>query len=64
MFLTNTRPDIQYAVSLVLRYMVDPSELHLQAAKRILRYVKGIVDYGIHYFKIDVTKLVGFNDSD
>jgi len=33
MFLTNTRPDIQYAVSLVSRYMADPSKLHLQEAK-------------------------------
>ena len=48
MFLTNTRPDLQFSVSLVARYMSDPSAVHLKVAKRILRYVKGTIDFGIH----------------
>ena len=39
-------------------------EEHMQAAKRILRYVKGTVDYGIKYAKTDQFQLVGFSDSD
>ena len=39
MYLTTTRPDIMYSVSLVSRYMRFPQEIHLAAAKRILRYV-------------------------
>eukprot|EP00253_Pinus_taeda_P010785 PITA_10785 len=35
-FLTHTRPDVTYLVSLVSRYMTNPSEIHMKAAKRIL----------------------------
>eukprot|EP00253_Pinus_taeda_P017386 PITA_17386 len=35
-FLTHTRPDITHLVSLVSRYMTNPSEIHMKAAKRIL----------------------------
>jgi len=36
MFFTNIRPDIQYVISLVSRFIADPFELHLQATKRII----------------------------
>jgi hypothetical protein len=41
MYLTATRPDIMYVVSLISRYMESPTEMHLLAAKRILRYLQG-----------------------
>ncbi|CAL2228255.1 unnamed protein product [Prunus armeniaca] len=50
MYLTYTRPDIMYAVSLVSRYMEKPTEMHLNAAKRILRE--------------DGSGFVGYTDSD
>eukprot|EP00253_Pinus_taeda_P015435 PITA_15435 len=62
-FLTHTRPDITYLVSLVSRYMTNPSEIHMKAAKRILRYVKGILNFGIHYYSSEKFNLVGFSDS-
>ncbi|GAA0166463.1 hypothetical protein LIER_21611 [Lithospermum erythrorhizon] len=37
MYLTNTRPDIMHATCSISRYMSNPTELHMQAAKRILR---------------------------
>ncbi|KAG6425054.1 hypothetical protein SASPL_115477 [Salvia splendens] len=40
-YLTCTRPDILYGVGLISRYMEKPSQSHLNAAKRILRYIKG-----------------------
>ncbi|XP_040369594.1 secreted RxLR effector protein 161-like [Rosa chinensis] len=40
MYLTTTRPDIMFAVSMVSRYMEKPMEDHLVAVKRILRYLK------------------------
>ena len=64
MFLSNTRPNIQFAISMVSRYMNDPSILHLKVAKCILRYVKGTIDYGLHYSHVEKLKLVGFSDND
>ena len=39
-YLTATRPNLMFTVSLVSRYMGKPTELHLQAVKRALRYLK------------------------
>ncbi|XP_045791716.1 uncharacterized mitochondrial protein AtMg00810-like [Trifolium pratense] len=64
MYLTATRPDIMFSVSLISRYMSKPTELHLQAAKRILRYLKGTTSYGIFYKKGGETDLLAFTDSD
>ncbi|XP_015573326.1 uncharacterized mitochondrial protein AtMg00810-like [Ricinus communis] len=63
MYLTTTRPDLMFGVSLISKYMSKPITLHLQAAKRILRYIKGTIDYGIMYRRYG-GGLVGFTDSD
>ena len=39
MYLTMTRPDIMYGLSLISRFMQSPKDSHWQVAKRILRYV-------------------------
>lgn len=44
MYLTTTKPDIMFAVSLLSRFMNYASEVHFVAAKRILRYIKGTTD--------------------
>lgn len=49
-YLTFTRPDITFAVNQVCQFMHDPRELHIQAAKRILRYVKGTLADGLFFF--------------
>jgi hypothetical protein len=49
LYLTHTRPDLSFAVGLVARYMQTPHESHWKAAKRILCYVRGTVQFGIHY---------------
>ena len=64
MYLTSTRPDIMYAMSLISRYMENPSEVHLLAAKRIFRYLKGTTDFGITYKTTGKSRLIGFSDSD
>ncbi|GLU00271.1 hypothetical protein SLE2022_176500 [Rubroshorea leprosula] len=64
MYLTATRPDIMHGVSLISRYMEHPKELHLQTAKRILRYLCGTADFGLFYKKGDQTDFAGFTDSD
>ncbi|XP_016549353.1 secreted RxLR effector protein 161-like [Capsicum annuum] len=64
MYLTATRPDIMYTISLVSRYMECPTEMHLLDAKRILRYLQGTKDFGIFYRNGEKADLIGFTDSD
>ncbi|GAA0175604.1 transmembrane signal receptor [Lithospermum erythrorhizon] len=65
MYLTATRPDLVYAVSLLSRYMVRPTTMHLQVAKRILRYLKGTQELGIYYQKGEQgNDLQAYTDSD
>jgi predicted peroxiredoxin len=64
MYLTATRPDILFAVSILSRFMHCASEMHLKAAKRILRYIKGTIDYGVKFESCPTFKLCGFSDSD
>ena len=61
MYLTNTRPDICFAVS---QYLIDPRSVHLIAAKHILRYLKGTIDYGLKYDANQKINLEGYVDSD
>ncbi|KAF2306218.1 hypothetical protein GH714_015831 [Hevea brasiliensis] len=64
MYLTTTRPDMMFVTCLISRYMTKPTKIHLQAAKRALRYLKGTVNYGIHYKKGGDGELLAFTDSD
>lgn len=50
-YLVHMRPYIAYSVGVVSRFMETPTVLHLNAAKLILRYVKGILEYGMVYRK-------------
>ncbi|KAL5769820.1 hypothetical protein ACOSP7_013974 [Xanthoceras sorbifolium] len=63
-YLTLTRPDISYAVGVMSRYMQNPKKSHLEAVRRILRYVKSTIDYGLMYKKGGNCKLVGYCDAD
>eukprot|EP00253_Pinus_taeda_P012346 PITA_12346 len=64
MYLTATRLDIMYAVSLVSRFIETSKETHWQATKRILRYVNGTKQYGVLYTTTSDFRLVGYTDSD
>ena len=46
-----TRPDISYAVNQCARYSADPKPEHWTACLRVLRYLKGTSDYGLHYHR-------------
>nr|GEW33734.1 ribonuclease H-like domain-containing protein [Tanacetum cinerariifolium] len=63
-YLTFTRPDISYVVQQVCLYMHDPREPYFLALKRILRYVRGTLDYGLQLFSSFTTDLVAYSDAD
>jgi Reverse transcriptase (RNA-dependent DNA polymerase). len=47
-YLVHTLPDLAFAVGFVSRFMERPTEEHMVAVKRILRYVAGTMEYGLH----------------
>jgi len=64
-YLVHTRPDLVFAVGYLSRFMQRPTVEHQQAAKRVLRYVAGTLDYGLHYGKAPNTaRFIGYSDSD
>nr|GEZ03318.1 ribonuclease H-like domain-containing protein [Tanacetum cinerariifolium] len=62
-YLTFTRLDISYAVQQVCLYMHDPREPYFSALKRILRYVRGTLDYGLQLFSSSTTDLVAYSNA-
>lgn len=58
-FLTHTRVDIAFAVSIVSRFMNSPQEPHAQAVKRIYRYLRGTSDLALLYRRGEETHLQG-----
>ncbi|GJU21056.1 retrovirus-related pol polyprotein from transposon TNT 1-94 [Tanacetum coccineum] len=51
LYLTASRPDLQFAICMCARYQARPTEKHLHAVKRIFRYLKGTVNRGLWYPK-------------
>ncbi|KAF2304474.1 hypothetical protein GH714_031884 [Hevea brasiliensis] len=64
MYLTASRPDLMFVVSFISRFMANPTKLHFAAIKRVLRYLKGTVNYGLFYRRGGESRLVGYTDSD
>jgi hypothetical protein len=64
MYLTMTRPDIMYGVSLISKFMETPKESHWKEGKRILRYVNGTIDFGIRYSTLEDFKVIGYTNND
>lgn len=63
-YVTNTRPDVTYAVNLLSRFMHKPTVVHWQAAKKVLRYLKGTLDYGLHLGSHSGLHIFAFYDGD
>ena len=63
-YLSHTRPDIVYAVSVVNQFMHCPSEDHMNAVTQILRYLKGTSWKGIMFSKNGPLKITGYADVD
>jgi hypothetical protein len=64
MYLIHTRPDICYVVNALSQFMGEPKHIHIVAVKHILRYVRGIIAYGLRYTSSGGVMLHGYTDSD
>ena len=64
MYLTNTRPEICFAVNTLSQYVVQPRQVHLVAAKNVMRYLKGTIDFGLYYDGNHDYILYGYTDAD
>ncbi|GKE58924.1 hypothetical protein Tco_1498109 [Tanacetum coccineum] len=64
MYLTASRPDIQFSTCLYARYQANPKESYLIAVKRIFKYLKGTPSLGLWYPKCSGFDLKGYSDSD
>ena len=64
LYLTASRPDITFAVSVCARYQAQPKASHLMQVKRIIKYMNGTSEYGILYTHSTSSTLIGYCDAD
>ena len=62
---TATRPDLAAAIGILSKYMSKPGKAHWEGVKRVLRYIKGTINYGL-VFNADgnIPILCGYSDAD
>lgn len=63
-YLTLTRPNISFSVNKVCQYLSKPTNMHWEVVKRILRYIKGSMNTGLHIKKSNSKLLSVFIDAD
>ncbi|RVW25919.1 Retrovirus-related Pol polyprotein from transposon RE2 [Vitis vinifera] len=63
-YLTITRPDISFPVSVVSQFLQSPCDSHWDVVIRILRYIKSTPDQGVLYDNRGHTQVVGYTDAD
>ncbi|XP_019157452.1 PREDICTED: uncharacterized protein LOC109154022 [Ipomoea nil] len=63
-YLTIIRPDLAYAVNRLCQFMHSPTVDHWNLVKRVLRYVKGTLDYGLQLTPSSSTSIHAYSDSD
>ena len=63
-YLTFTRPDISYAVQQICLHMHAPTNAHMSALKRIIRYLQGTSSHGLHLYTSSVDCLISYTDAD
>nr|GFA24462.1 hypothetical protein [Tanacetum cinerariifolium] len=64
LYLTASKPDLQFAICMCARYQAWPTEKHVHAVKRIFRYLRGTVNRGLWYPKDSSVALKAFADAD
>ena len=63
-YLTITRPNISFPVSVVSQFLQSLCDSHWDAVVRILRYIKGTPGQGVLYENRGHTLVVGYSDTD
>ncbi|RVW49248.1 Retrovirus-related Pol polyprotein from transposon RE2 [Vitis vinifera] len=63
-YLTITRPDISFPVSVVSQFLQSPCDSHWDVVIRILRYIKSTPSQGVLYENRGHTQVVGYTDAD
>ncbi|XP_050255137.1 secreted RxLR effector protein 161-like [Quercus robur] len=63
-YLTASKPNITYNVGVCARYQANPKESHVNAVKRIIKYVKSTSNFGVWYDKDTNDVLAGYSDDD
>ena len=63
-YLSHTRPDIAFAVSVVSQHMHAPCEEHMEVVLRIVKYLKGSPGKGLFFNKHETRSIEGFTDAD
>ncbi|KAK1421243.1 hypothetical protein QVD17_23430 [Tagetes erecta] len=63
-YLTFTRPDIAYAVQQICMHMHSPCIAHWNALKRIIRYLQGTAEYGLHLRSSSTLSIRAYTDAD
>ena len=64
MYLKNTRQYICFVVNTLSQYLVQPRQVHLVAAKHVMRYLKGIIDFDLYYDGNQDYRLYGYTYAD
>jgi hypothetical protein len=64
LYLTATRPDIQFSVCLCAHFQASSRTFHRQEVKRIFRYLHHTPDFGLWYSASSSLALQGFSDAD
>ena len=59
-----SRLDISFSVGACVRYQANPKKSHLTTVQRIIRYINGILDYGLWYPYDFSLVIVGYSDVD
>ena len=63
-YLTVTRPDISFSVSVISQFLDSPCDTHWNAALRILKYIKGAPGQGLLYTDKGNMQVIGYTDAD